>query len=101
MTLGATPYPAMGADKLLELLNTGYRMEKPHHCHQLLYNVMKSCWQLNPTDRPTFEELSDKFSHFLKLESNWDEQFIDLQKLFVKCTGETYVDSFIFDFNCD
>lgn len=87
VTLGATPYPAIGADQLLKILNTGYRMEKPRHCHPSLYDLMMSCWHANPTDRPVFEELSCKLNHFLKLENSW-ERFVDLQALFDKCTSE-------------
>jgi Protein tyrosine and serine/threonine kinase len=63
-------------------------MEKPRHCHPSLYDVMMSCWDSNPIDRPPFKELSNKLSHFMQLENSWDELFIDLQKLFDKCTSE-------------
>lgn len=63
-------------------------MEKPKHCHKSLYDVMMTCWHANASDRPTFEELSLKLNHFLKVENSWNEQFIDLPKLFDKCTSE-------------
>ena len=88
VTLAATPYPSIGAEQLLKILNTGYRMEKPKHCHRSLYDVMVSCWHASPTDRPDFEELSSMLNHFLKKENSWDERFIDLQKLFDKCSSE-------------
>lgn len=50
-----------------------------------------------PTDRPTFEELSNKLNHFLKLENTQDEQFIDLQKLYDKYTSEMWVRKFKFN----
>jgi serine/threonine protein kinase len=85
VTLGATPYPSIGPEQLLKILNTGYRMEKPRHCHDSLYELMMSCWHANPTDRPSFEELSDKLSRFLQ---SRDELHIDLIELFDKCTSE-------------
>lgn len=88
VTLGATPYPSIGAEQLLKILNTGYRMERPSHCHHSLYDVMMSCWHANPLERPMFEGLSSQLNHFLKLEHSWDEQFIDLPKLFDKCSSE-------------
>lgn len=88
VTLGGTPYPTITADNLLEMLNAGYRMEKPQHCHPSLYKVMKSCWEERPSDRPTFEELSVTLSHLMKQETLLDEQFIDLSKFFVKSTSD-------------
>lgn len=88
VTLGGTPYPAITADNLLELLKNGYRMDKPQHCHHSLYKVIKSCWEEGPNDRPTFEELSLTLNHLMKQESLWDEQFIDLHKLFVRSTSD-------------
>lgn len=88
VTLGATPYPSIGAEQLLTVLNTGYRMERPVHCHRSLYDVMMSCWHANPLNRPIFEELSRQLNHFLKLENSWAERFIDLPKLFDKCSSE-------------
>jgi hypothetical protein len=88
VTLGATPYPSIAVDQLLSLLKTGYRMEKPIHCHQTLYEVMISCWRASPNERPSFEELSNQFTLFLKNEELWEERFIDLAKLFDKCPNE-------------
>lgn len=86
--LGMQPYPSIDVKQLLKILNTGYRMEKPNHCHPSLYDLMMSCWHANPADRPTFQEVSDKLSHLLKLENTWDERLIDLHKLYDKCLSE-------------
>ncbi|XP_046812087.1 tyrosine-protein kinase receptor torso-like, partial [Lucilia cuprina] len=34
ITLGATPYPSISTSRLLHLLKSGYRMEKPKGCGQ-------------------------------------------------------------------
>lgn len=88
VTLAGTPYPAITADNLPELLKSGYRMEKPQHCHPSLYKVMKSCWEERPSDRPTFEELSLTLNHLMKQETLFDERFIDLHRFFTKCTSD-------------
>ncbi|CRK86777.1 CLUMA_CG000609, isoform A [Clunio marinus] len=88
VTLGRTPYPSIGAEDLLKILNTGYRMEKPMNCHDSLYELMLSCWRTNPVDRPPFKDLSCTLNHFLNSKNSWEEEFIDLPKLFDKCTNE-------------
>lgn len=89
VTLGATPYPSISAEQLLKVLSTGYRMEKPNHCHNSLYEVMNSCWHTNPQARPTFDELSTLLQDFLIKEKSTDINFIELAKLFAKCSDET------------
>jgi len=88
VTLGSTPYPAIGAEQLLKILKTGYRMERPAHCNQQLYDsVMASCWNENDAQRPSFDELSDKLKSFMKLDGDGvgGETLIDLQRMFDKC----------------
>ncbi|XP_067042726.1 fibroblast growth factor receptor 4-like isoform X2 [Acropora muricata] len=58
VTLGELPYRAVrGLLELHDLLQDGVRLEKPRHCSQELYDIMLSCWEKCPDDRPTFEEL--------------------------------------------
>ncbi|XP_065841306.1 uncharacterized protein [Oscarella lobularis] len=55
-TSGGTPYPGIPTEKLFELVtsSTGYKMCKPKHCCQDLYEVMVRCWDENPARRPDF-----------------------------------------------
>ncbi|XP_067042734.1 fibroblast growth factor receptor 4-like [Acropora muricata] len=58
VTLGERPYRGVrGLLELHDLLQDGVRLEKPRHCSQELYDIMLSCWEKCPDDRPTFEEL--------------------------------------------
>ncbi|CAH1252507.1 TIE1 [Branchiostoma lanceolatum] len=57
VTLGGTPYSGMKSRLLLRRLHDGYRLPKPRNCEDALYHMMKSCWELLPTDRPTFSDL--------------------------------------------
>ncbi|XP_078695049.1 uncharacterized protein LOC144923992 [Branchiostoma floridae x Branchiostoma belcheri] len=42
---------------MLELLRKGVRLQKPHNCPQPLYRIIRSCWIVDPSKRPTPEEL--------------------------------------------
>ncbi|XP_074634456.1 tyrosine-protein kinase SRK3-like [Acropora palmata] len=41
-------------------------MPKPNHVAEALYQIMRNCWQEEPDDRPSFEQLR----HELKLMAN-------------------------------
>ncbi|CRK98429.1 CLUMA_CG011787, isoform A [Clunio marinus] len=74
VTLGGSPYPSIIATQgefLFQLLN-GARMKCPTNCSQQLFEIYESCWMIQPSDRPTFEELSDRISQLslLKKEDN-------------------------------
>ncbi|XP_035672031.1 tyrosine-protein kinase receptor Tie-1-like [Branchiostoma floridae] len=45
---------------LLELLRKGVRLQQPENCSQPLYRIIRSCWVVDPSKRPTPEELLDK-----------------------------------------
>lgn len=56
-TIGGSPYPKVDVKALASLLQEGYRMPRPPHLDQKLYEVMRSCWTEKPEERPTFSEL--------------------------------------------
>lgn len=88
ITLGATPYPSIGADQLMKLLSTGYRMDRPNHCHASLDEIMQSCWLSTPQARPTFDELSTQLQGYLALEKSGDINLVDLSKFFDRCLDD-------------
>ncbi|KAI8487975.1 transmembrane receptor protein tyrosine kinase [Branchiostoma belcheri] len=57
MTMGKQPYGRMTGKELMKLLPGGYRLGKPALCPQDVYEVMKTCWETLPENRPTFPEL--------------------------------------------
>lgn len=59
----------------MALLNKGYRMPKPNHVAEALYQVMLNCWQEQPDDRPSFEQLRNE----LKLMENQHKRLINMQ----------------------
>ncbi|XP_044180195.1 fibroblast growth factor receptor 3-like isoform X2 [Acropora millepora] len=74
-TIGGQPYPRTNARKLVELLASGYRMPKPNHVAEALYQIMRNCWQEEPEDRPSFEQLR----HELKLMENQHKRLINMK----------------------
>lgn len=53
----ARPYAKIDAMMMENYLKNGNRLQKPeNYCSDELYNLMLSCWQLEPQDRPTFFE---------------------------------------------
>ncbi|CAJ0939111.1 unnamed protein product, partial [Mesorhabditis belari] len=79
ITLGGSPYPCIQPVDMLDYLEQGGRIEQPDNCPDDYYQVMKSCWTFNPTDRPEFsvirqrlamqlEEVTEEYS-YLKLDS--------------------------------
>lgn len=65
VTIGGSPYPCVPVNLLLTKLLCGYRMSKPAHCSEELYNLMMSCWDMNPEARPNFSELCHILSEML------------------------------------
>jgi hypothetical protein len=55
---GDRPYKGFrGRDLITMIAEEGKRLEKPPECPQNVYDVMHSCWQRLPENRPTFQQL--------------------------------------------
>lgn len=65
--LGSSPYPDIAVNhfEILNLLVNGYRMKCPENCRIELFGIFESCWNFDPTKRPTFDELATKFQHLI------------------------------------
>ncbi|XP_038065622.1 ephrin type-A receptor 1-like [Patiria miniata] len=57
VTLGSHPYPGMSSQQVISQVQKGYRLPKPEHCSQEIYDMMVSCWMEDPEKRPTFQGL--------------------------------------------
>ncbi|XP_014489174.1 PREDICTED: tyrosine-protein kinase receptor torso [Dinoponera quadriceps] len=87
VTLGAMPYPGTPTNRILQLLKSGYRMERPPNCGRELYNIMYSCWNLRPQSRPTFTELKQSLD---KLLSNYSEnKYLNLCEVLQESADES------------
>ncbi|XP_074634705.1 fibroblast growth factor receptor 1-like isoform X1 [Acropora palmata] len=59
-TIGGSPYPRMEGRKIASSLQQGYRMPKPDHVDNDLYQIMMNCWQSEPEARPSFNDLTQQ-----------------------------------------
>ncbi|XP_074633142.1 uncharacterized protein LOC141891965 isoform X2 [Acropora palmata] len=59
-TIGGSPYPRIDGRKVVSLLQEGYRMQKPEHVDNKLYQIMMNCWQSEPETRPSFADLTQQ-----------------------------------------
>ncbi|XP_038066018.1 proto-oncogene tyrosine-protein kinase receptor Ret-like [Patiria miniata] len=57
VTLGSHPYPGMSSQNVIDEIKQGYRLPKPEHCSDDIYQIMMDCWQEKPEDRPDFAGL--------------------------------------------
>uniref|UniRef100_A0A674MP28 Platelet-derived growth factor receptor alpha n=1 Tax=Takifugu rubripes TaxID=31033 RepID=A0A674MP28_TAKRU len=65
-SLGGTPYPGMIVDSsFYNKIKSGYRMSKPEHAPQDVYDMMMKCWNSEPEKRPSFLGLSDTIASLL------------------------------------
>ncbi|KNC77700.1 TK protein kinase [Sphaeroforma arctica JP610] len=64
-SLAALPYGPGDIHEILAKIETGYRLERPKHCPESLYDIMLSCWQEEPNDRPYFADIGENLSFTL------------------------------------
>ena len=50
---------------LLLKVNMGYRMEAPKNCPDKLYKIMQECWEKDPKERPSFQNLHSKLKKII------------------------------------
>ncbi|KAM9335635.1 tyrosine-protein kinase receptor TYRO3 [Symphorus nematophorus] len=78
---GRTPYPGVHNCELLELLVSGHRLKPPEDCEHKLYEVMRSCWEKEPSRRPGFRELGETLKGLLSelpvLEASQEANYIN------------------------
>ncbi|XP_076134312.1 platelet-derived growth factor receptor alpha isoform X2 [Alosa pseudoharengus] len=65
-SLGGTPYPGMVVDSsFYNKIKSGYRMAKPEHASEVVYEMMSKCWNSEPEKRPSFLSLSETVASLL------------------------------------
>ncbi|XP_072166835.1 uncharacterized protein [Diadema setosum] len=70
-TLGGIPYSGMDGREVVHRTQEGYRMEKPDHCTDQIYEVMRACWHANPAERPTFTTIFKRLDEMLAIDSDY------------------------------
>uniref|UniRef100_A0A3Q3W2Z2 receptor protein-tyrosine kinase n=1 Tax=Mola mola TaxID=94237 RepID=A0A3Q3W2Z2_MOLML len=65
-SLGNSPYPGMPVDaKFYKLIKEGYRMEAPEFAPGEMYQIMRSCWDADPFNRPPFRKVVERIEQQL------------------------------------
>ncbi|XP_046462720.1 fibroblast growth factor receptor 4-like [Daphnia pulex] len=65
-SLGKVPYPGMeNGWALVTEIQNGHRMEKPEYSPNLLGDIMKQCWHIDPKERPTFSQLTEIIEKYI------------------------------------
>ncbi|KAJ8034956.1 Tyrosine kinase receptor Cad96Ca [Holothuria leucospilota] len=71
ITLGSHPYPGMTPRKVLEAIQTGYRLPQPDHCDDEIYEMLKSCWEESPAKRPNFHEVRVSLERMMEADQGY------------------------------
>jgi len=61
-TKAALPYKGFNNEKVWVKVLNGYRLPCPEMCSMAVFQMMLWCWEKDPKQRPTFENLSTFFS---------------------------------------
>ncbi|XP_061525812.1 insulin-like growth factor 1b receptor [Phycodurus eques] len=56
-TLAEQPYQGLSNEQVLRFVMEGGLLEKPHNCPDMLFELMRMCWQYNPKMRPSFVDI--------------------------------------------
>uniref|UniRef100_A0A8C7DZT7 Tyrosine-protein kinase n=2 Tax=Salmoninae TaxID=504568 RepID=A0A8C7DZT7_ONCKI len=67
-SFGRVPYPRIPLKDVVPRVEKGYKMDAPDGCPEVVYEVMKQCWTLDPLVRPCFRVLREKLQHILAKE---------------------------------
>ncbi|OXA39248.1 Tyrosine-protein kinase HTK16 [Folsomia candida] len=63
-SFGETPFGQETTGReVIEMVERGERLDKPKHCPDKIYSVMKKCWNMDPDLRPTFTFLENFFAN--------------------------------------
>lgn len=79
-SLGQSPYPSMAVDsRFYKMVKRGYQMSQPDFSPLEMYAIMKMCWNLEPTQRPTFNEIGQMIEKLL--EGHLEQQQVIYQNM--------------------
>ena len=56
------PYYGKMNDQVMNEVRRGHTLSQPDDCPSSIFEIMRSCWQMEPHRRPTFSELVDELN---------------------------------------
>uniref|UniRef100_A0A674MW81 Tyrosine-protein kinase n=1 Tax=Takifugu rubripes TaxID=31033 RepID=A0A674MW81_TAKRU len=65
-SFGRVPYPRIPLKEVVPRVEKGYKMDCPDGCPEVVYNIMKQCWNLDPAARPSFQMLKEWIQHIIQ-----------------------------------
>ncbi|XP_076118364.1 insulin-like growth factor 1a receptor [Alosa pseudoharengus] len=65
-TLAEQPYQGMTNEQVLRFVMEGGLLDKPDNCPDMLFELMRMCWQYNPKMRPSFLEIINSIKEELE-----------------------------------
>ncbi|KAL7854261.1 hypothetical protein AOLI_G00211050 [Acnodon oligacanthus] len=78
-SLGRSPYPDVAVDaRFYKMIKAGYHMAQPDFAPPEMYTIMKMCWSLEPTLRPTFGKIVQLIAKLLPESS--DQQYKNVEQ---------------------
>ncbi|XP_043077630.1 macrophage colony-stimulating factor 1 receptor [Puntigrus tetrazona] len=74
-SLGMSPYPNVVIDaQFYKMIKDGYHMPQPDFAPQEMYAIMKTCWSLEATLRPTFANIRELIAKLLPQQSSQNNE---------------------------
>eukprot|EP01137_Pigoraptor_chileana_P003033 Opistho-2@42657 len=58
-SFGETPYPGVSNSDIYKHILAGHRLTRPSACPRDVYDILRECWEREPTERPAFNQLAD------------------------------------------
>ncbi|XP_063343755.1 platelet-derived growth factor receptor beta-like [Pelmatolapia mariae] len=82
-SLGCSPYPDLPmTQEFYSALKRGYRMSRPDHAPEDMYDVMKRCWEEKPQSRPSFSSLLIAMGSMLT--DDYKQRYLQIAEDFLK-----------------
>lgn len=67
------PYYGISNEEVTEFIRRGRTLRRPDYCPMDVFKVMQECWNMEPNDRPTFDELHKMLNELHELASMSDD----------------------------
>lgn len=65
VTLGGTLYANISSNEIISRIKEGVRPERVPYIHNDMHQLLLNCWQIEPSERPTFSEITSILWQFL------------------------------------
>ncbi|KAJ0012744.1 hypothetical protein NQD34_017078 [Periophthalmus magnuspinnatus] len=63
-SLGQKPYKGMRGNDVMQMIESGGRMEAPANCPPEMYDLMRTCWTYKVEERPTFAVVEPRLREY-------------------------------------